>query len=42
MGNFGEIKETIRFIIVKADSVEEAVAFGMGCPVLRGDGNFGS
>jgi hypothetical protein len=39
-GPFGEIKETIGgFIIVKADSVEEAVNFAMGCPVLQGDGN---
>jgi hypothetical protein len=39
-GPFGDIKETIGgFIIVKADSVEEAVAFAKGCPVLQGDGN---
>ena len=39
-GPFGEIKETIGgFIIVKADSVEEAVEFAKGCPVLQGDGN---
>ncbi len=39
-GPFGEIKETIGgFIIVKADSVDEAVAFAKGCPVLQGDGN---
>jgi hypothetical protein len=37
---FGEIKETIGgYIIVKADSVEEAVEFAKGCPVLQGDGN---
>src|SRR5471030_2278270 len=34
-GPFGEIKETIGgFIIVKADSVEEAVEFAKGAPVL--------
>ena len=39
-GPFGEIKETIGgFIIVKADSVDEAVAFAKGCPVLQGEGN---
>jgi hypothetical protein len=39
-GPFGEIKETIGgFIIVKADSVEEAVEFAKGSPVLQGDGN---
>ncbi|HXB09388.1 MAG TPA: YciI family protein [Puia sp.] len=39
-GPFGEIKETIGgFIIVKADTVEEAVEFARGCPVLQGDGN---
>ena len=39
-GPFGEIKETIGGIIrVKADSVEEAVEFAKGCPVLQGDGN---
>lgn len=39
-GPFGEIKETIGgFIIVKADSVEEAVAFAKGSPVLQGEGN---
>lgn len=39
-GPFGEIKETIGgFITVKADSVEEAVAFAKGCPVLQGEGN---
>jgi hypothetical protein len=37
---FGEIKETIGgFIIVKADSVDEAVEFAKGCPVLQGEGN---
>lgn len=39
-GPFGEIKETIGgYIIVKAESVEEAVEFAKGCPVLQGDGN---
>ena len=39
-GPFGEIKETIGgYIIVKADSVDEAVEFAKGCPVLQGDGN---
>lgn len=39
-GPFGEIKETIGGLItVKADSVEEAVEFAKGCPVLQGEGN---
>ena len=39
-GPFGDIKETIGgFIIVKADSVEEAVEFAKACPVLQGEGN---
>lgn len=39
-GPFGEIKETIGgYITVKADSVEEAVEFAKGCPVLQGEGN---
>ena len=39
-GPFGDIKETIGgFIIVKADSVDEAVEFAKGCPVLLGEGN---
>jgi hypothetical protein len=39
-GPFGEIKETIGgYIIVKAGSIEEAVEFAKGCPVLQGDGN---
>ena len=39
-GPFGEIKETIGgYIIVKADSIEEAVEFAKGSPVLQGDGN---
>jgi hypothetical protein len=39
-GPFGDIKETIGgYITVKADSVDEAVEFAKGCPVLQGDGN---
>jgi hypothetical protein len=39
-GPFGEIKETIGgFITIKADSIEEAVEFAKGCPVLQGEGN---
>ena len=39
-GPFGEIKETIGgYIIVKADSVDEAVEFAKGSPVLQGEGN---
>ena len=39
-GPFGEIKETIGgYIIVRAESVEEAVEFAKGCPVLQGEGN---
>ena len=39
-GPFGEIKETIGgLIIVKAESVEEAVEFSKGSPVLQGEGN---
>jgi len=39
-GPFGDIKETIGgYIVVKADSVDEAVGFAKGCPVLQGDGN---
>jgi hypothetical protein len=39
-GPFGEIKETIGgFITVRADSVEEAIEFAKGCPVLQGEGN---
>lgn len=39
-GPFGDIKETIGgYIIVKANSVDEAVEFAKGCPVLQGDGN---
>jgi len=39
-GPFGEVKETLGgYIIVKADSVEEAVEFAKGSPVLQGEGN---
>src|SRR4029079_8712968 len=39
-GPLGDIKETIGGIItVKADSVEEAVEFAKGSPVLAGEGN---
>ncbi|HTI07873.1 MAG TPA: YciI family protein [Puia sp.] len=39
-GPFGEIKETIGgYVIVKADSVNEAVEFAKGSPVLQGEGN---
>jgi hypothetical protein len=39
-GPFGEIKETIGgYIIVKANSIAEAVEFAKGSPVLQGEGN---
>lgn len=39
-GPFGEIKETIGgYVIVRAESVEEAVEFAKGSPVLQGEGN---
>jgi len=39
-GPFGEIKETLGgYIIVKADSADEAAGFAKGCPVLQGEGN---
>ena len=39
-GPFGDIKETIAgYVIVKAASVEEAVEFAKGSPVLQGEGN---
>src|ERR1700755_1402872 len=35
-GPFGDIKETIGgYIIVKADTIDEAVEFAKGCPVLQ-------
>ena len=37
---FGNLCETVGgYIIVKADSVDEAVEFAKGCPVLQGPGN---
>jgi len=39
-GPFGAIKETIGgYIIVKAESADEAAEFAKGCPVLQGEGN---
>jgi hypothetical protein len=39
-GPFGEIKETLGgFVIVKAISVDEAVEFAEGSPILQGEGN---
>jgi len=39
-GPFGEIKETLGgFVIVRAESFDEAVAFAKGSPVLQGEGN---
>ena len=39
-GPFGDIKETIGgYVIVKASSVDEAVEFAKGSPVLQGEGN---
>lgn len=39
-GPFGEIKETLGgFITVRAETIEEAVEFAKGCPVLQGEGN---
>jgi hypothetical protein len=39
-GPFGEIKETLGgYVMVKADSVEEAVEFAKGTPILQGEGN---
>lgn len=39
-GPYAEIKESIAgFIIVKADSFEEAVAMARACPILQGEGN---
>jgi hypothetical protein len=39
-GPFGEIKETIGgYVIVKANSVDEAVSFAKGSPILQGEGN---
>lgn len=39
-GPFGDIKETIGgYVIVRAESAEEAVEFAKGSPVLQGEGN---
>ncbi|HEY2580305.1 MAG TPA: YciI family protein [Mucilaginibacter sp.] len=39
-GPFGEIKETLGgYMIVKAESIDEAVEFAKGSPVLMGEGN---
>ena len=39
-GPFGDIKETIGgFITVRAESIEEAIEFAKGSPVLQGEGN---
>jgi len=39
-GPFGEIKETLGgYIIVKAESADEAAEFAKGCPVLQAEGN---
>ncbi len=39
-GPFGDIKETLGgYIVVKAESAEEAAEFAKGAPVLQGDGN---
>ncbi|UII20520.1 YciI family protein [Fulvivirga ligni] len=39
-GPFGDIKETLGgLIVVKAESIEEAIEFAKGSPVLLADGN---
>lgn len=39
-GPFGDIKETLGgYMIVKAGSIDEAIEFAKGSPVLQGDGN---
>jgi hypothetical protein len=39
-GPFGDIKETIGgYVIVRAASIDEAVEFAKGSPVLQGPGN---
>jgi hypothetical protein len=39
-GPFGETNETIGgYILVKADTINEAVSFTRGCPVLQGENN---
>ena len=39
-GPFGDIKETLGgFVIVRAESAEEAAEFAKGTPILQGEGN---
>jgi hypothetical protein len=39
-GPFGDIKETIGgYIVVRAETIDEAVEFAKGSPVLQGAGN---
>lgn len=39
-GPFGDIKETIGgYVIVRAESVDEAVEFAKGSPILQGEDN---
>lgn len=39
-GPFGELKETLGgYVIVKAESAEEAADFAKGTPILQGEGN---
>lgn len=39
-GPFGDVKETIGgYAIVKAESIDEAVEFAKGAPILQGEGN---
>ncbi len=39
-GPFGDIKETLGgYIVVRAESIDEAVEFAKGSPVLMGEGN---
>jgi hypothetical protein len=39
-GPFGDIKETLGgYIVVKAESADEAAEFAKGSPVLQGEGN---
>lgn len=39
-GPFGDIKETLGgYIVVKAESADEATEFAKGAPILQGEGN---
>ncbi|GAB3524642.1 YciI family protein [Emticicia fontis] len=39
-GPFGDVKETIGgYAIVRAESIDEAVEFAKGSPILQGEGN---